>query len=156
MLLSSLTHSVLHNQISTWGRSAAKCWFATWNSVACGVRKIELPTRRLWINTPQLLTPAFNWQYASTRFFFSFFLADHSCVCSVAQGDAILNTMFSPVALASCLATSGVRSCMPRAPVIVRSSAGILNSWYQPCRWQWPSPYQISSRPDLCRTTQPQ
>jgi len=62
----------------------------------------------------------------------------------------------SPVVLASCLATSGVQSCMPRASVVVRSSAGILNWRHQPGRWQWPSPSQISSWQDLRCTTHPQ
>jgi len=56
-------------------------------------------------------------------------------------------------ALASCLATSGVQSCMPGASVIVRSSAIILNWRYQPCHWQWPSPSQISSRRTMCTVT---
>jgi len=62
----------------------------------------------------------------------------------------------SPVAMASCLATSGVQSRMPGASVVVRSSAGILNWRYQPCRWQSPSPSQISSWQDFRRTMHPQ
>jgi len=65
-------------------------------------------------------------------------------------------TCASPAALASCPATCGVQSCMPGASVVVRSSADILNWQYQPCRWQWPSLSQISSRQDLHRTMHPQ
>jgi len=53
------------------------------------------------------------------------------------------------------LATSGVQSCMSGTLVVVRSSAGILNWRYLPCRWQWPCPSQISSRQDLRRLVPP-
>jgi len=57
--------------------------------------------------------------------------------------------------LPACPVTSGVQNCMPRASVVVRSNAGILNWRYQLCRSQWSSPSQILSRQDLRSTMHP-